>query len=673
MVPDKSSAIGLFRAPKQFSIPLFQRGYVWTLEKQVVPLWADIEDRTAKLLEQIAVKLTAPAALRKVQNHFLGSIVVTRVASSTFGRVETFEVIDGQQRTTTLYLLLLAFRHAAQDMGLVSAAQIVEPLLRNPGPYPGHAHDRYKVWPTRAGRDEMELLSGAASVADILKLFPARTSKQSLDRPLMVQAFLYMYGACVSYLCGLDMAGPEVEGQPHDRSNQLVKSVREGASLHLPAAIAPDAEMRAEQLYVALDQLMQVMVLMLDGEDDPQVIFETLNARGEPLLASDLIRNFVFLRAAGQDANVDALYTEYWQQFDQERDDAKRVRANKYWREKQRQGRLTHPRIDLFFYHYTLLRCKTDTKVPHVFSAFKEWWQSEPRDIASELARVVAASERFRQILTPVGTGAVAEFGRLIRGLDVASVTPVVLALQEELADDDVALSQALQDLGSYIVRRTVCGLTKKNFNRIFMQLIVVVQSGRHAARELRRHLLTLRGESQYWPSDEEFEDAWLHAKAYKELRAGRVITLLRALELAEFARTTRDRDLGELSGLTVEHVLPQKWEAHYPLATPDDAARALRETHLHSFGNLALLTQSLNSRVSNGPFVVVEANGKLSGKRVHICKDSLLATNAYFQDLLAWSDHDITVRGAKMFDVAVRLWPKPSVPPEVEQEAVSQ
>lgn len=669
MVPDKSSAIALFRSPKQFSIPLFQRGYVWTLEKQVAPLWADIEDRVSKLLEQLAAKAASPAALRKVQNHFLGSIVVTRVTGNTFGRVETFEVIDGQQRTTTLHLLLLAFRHAAKDMGLTSAAQIVEPLLRNPGPYPGHTNDHYKVWPTRAGRDEIELLSGAASVADVLKLFPARTLKQSLDRPLMVQAFLYMYGACVSYLCGLDLAGPEVEGQPHDRSNQLVKSVREGPSLNLPTAPAHDAETRAEQLYLALDHLMQVMVLTLDGEDDPQVIFETLNARGEPLLASDLIRNFVFLKAAGLDANVDALYTEHWQQFDQERDDAKRVRANKYWREKQRQGRLTHPRIDLFFYHYTLLRCKTDTKVTHVFSAFKEWWLSEPRDIAKELTRIVAASERFRQILTPTGTGAVAEFGRLVRGLDVASVTPVVLALQEKLADDEVALAQALQDLGSFIVRRTVCGLTKKNFNRIFMQLIVAVQSGDDAAAVLRAHLLSLKGESQYWPSDEEFKHAWMHAKAYKDLRAGRVLTLLRALELVELSQTKRDRDLGELSDLTVEHVLPQKWEAHYPLASTSDAARSERETRLHSFGNLALLTQSINSRVGNGPFVVVDSNGKPSGKRVDICKNSLLATNAYFQDLVSWSDHDIKVRGEKMFDVAVRLWPKPSAPPEVKAE----
>src|SRR5690606_1085033 len=110
-----------------------------------------------------------------------------------------------------------------------------------------------------------------------------------------------------------------------------------------------------------LSDLMQIMTLTLDTEDDPQIIFETLNARGEPLLASDLVRNFVFLEAARQGQDVSSLYDEYWSPFDLVENSEKGVSTNAYWREKERQGRLTYPRIDLFFYNYALLRSQEVT------------------------------------------------------------------------------------------------------------------------------------------------------------------------------------------------------------------------------------------------------------------------------------------------------------------------
>ena len=60
---------------------------------------------------------------------------------NAFGRVPMYEVIDGQQRSTTLHLLLLALRHAAQDSGQMHLAQMLAPLVRNPGPYLVDAND----------------------------------------------------------------------------------------------------------------------------------------------------------------------------------------------------------------------------------------------------------------------------------------------------------------------------------------------------------------------------------------------------------------------------------------------------------------------------------------------------------------------------------------------------
>ncbi len=116
MQPGKTSVIELFNSSRQYLIPVFQRGYVWTLEKQVAPLWADLKDRALAFISQVKqAEQVGIAPLKPLQKHFLGSVVLTPI-SAPFGRVTTLEVIDGQQRTTTLHLLLLAFRHATQHL-----------------------------------------------------------------------------------------------------------------------------------------------------------------------------------------------------------------------------------------------------------------------------------------------------------------------------------------------------------------------------------------------------------------------------------------------------------------------------------------------------------------------------------------------------------------------------
>ena len=109
MQPSKTTVIGLFNAPFQYQIPIFQRGYVWTLEKQVAPLWLDIQSQADALLERKQLAPAAAAAMKPLPKHFLGSIVMTPVPNA-FGRVSMYEVIDGQQRSTTLHLLLLALQ-----------------------------------------------------------------------------------------------------------------------------------------------------------------------------------------------------------------------------------------------------------------------------------------------------------------------------------------------------------------------------------------------------------------------------------------------------------------------------------------------------------------------------------------------------------------------------------
>jgi hypothetical protein len=311
-----------------------------------------------------------------------------------------------------------------------------------------------------------------------------------------------------------------------------------------------------------------------------------------------------------------------------------------------------------------VLRCQQETLVGHVFQGFKEWWQAEPRDIDAELSRVVRASRYFRELISPEGDGYLAEFGRLVKALDVSTLTPLYLLLRERLDPPSLQLRQALGDLASYITRRAVCGLTTKNYNRLFVRLLQEVAASAEPAVALRAQLLRLGGHSGVWPSDQEFLDAWMGREVYKEMRPIKVCAVLRALEFASRTSLQETMEVPPCSVLTVEHVLPQSWQTcgHYPIADMDEAKRLARNRAVQTFGNLTLLTQPLNSTVSNGPFLDYEIDGaRKEGKRSGFLQ-SLLLLNAYFQDtaLTQWNDAEIEARGKQLFRQAVKLWPHP-------------
>ncbi len=663
MQPGKTSVVQLFSAPTQYAIPVFQRGYVWTLEKQVVPLWMDIEDRAMKVLERNEqAKQVGAQVLKAPQKHFLGSIVLSPVGNA-FGRVPTYEVIDGQQRTTTLHLLLLAFRHAARQLVDSPVPGMLDNLVRNPGPY-NVVSDYHKVWPTQAGQDDITLLDGAQDCQAVCLQYPARQGNRRLERPLMVESYLYLYHACLIFMRGVQLADVLNEKTEQTYSDAIVHAIRNdneivGASPELP--LLPTY---TEALYMALQELVQIMTLTLEAEDDAQIIFESLNARGEPLLASDLIRNFVFLEASRKGLNVNGLYFRHWKSFDEQPDQGKGVTANRYWREKERQGRLTYPRIDLFFHHYTVMRRQQESVFSHVFEEFKEWWQNEHRDIDAELARVVRASNHFRDLISPEGDDYLAEFARLVKALDVSTLTPLYLSLREKIDSSSPKLRQALGDLASYITRRAVCGYTSKGYNKLFVRLLGEVAGAEDPAGALRAHLLKLGGHSQVWPSNAEFIEAWMEREVYKELRPAKVCAVLRALEYA--SRTPRQENfkVPPQVELTVEHVLPQSWQTsmYYVIPGMDESKRLARMRAVQTFGNLTLLTQPLNSAVSNGPFLDQEYEGKsIKGKRSSF-RDSLLILNAYFQqsNIQQWADAEIRARGQHLLQQALVLWSKP-------------
>ena len=405
-------------------------------------------------------------------------------------------------------------------------------------------------------------------------------------------------------------------------------------------------------------------MIELEGDDDPQVIFESLNGRGAPLLPSDLVRNFVFLEASRvPGADVEALYHAGWARYDV-------GEAGAFWKEEVKQGRIKRPRIDLFLFHYVTARTGRDTRITHLYQEFRRWWGPGDRDVEAELARLGVYADAFARLVSPPrdSGGRYDTFARRLGVLDTSTVYPVLLHLAVEASFTEADLDRAAVAIESFLVRRMVCGLTPKNYNRLFLGLLQHLRQSEDPGPEtVEAYLLRGEGDSVRWPTDGDLKAAWSSLPAYKKLRRDRTRMVLEALDRAHL--TSRQEGLALPESLTIEHVLPQAAEeADWPLPTDSPGfadldfevtaqpLRKMRGALVHTFGNLTLLTQPLNSSVGRGPF---------SKKRPAITAQSQIPLNAYFQrfgDGARWAAPEIMKRGEALLDVAVGVWPRPLV-----------
>lgn len=660
MRPDKKAVTDLFSERVQYLIPLFQRGYVWTLNDQVQPLWEDLVDRLeAILLHQADAEKVGESKLKPLRRHFLGTVVIGSLKGSSSDSVGSRDVIDGQQRITTLQILLLAFRDLLAPLDDEALTYDLKPLTQNIGKY-RRATDTLKVLPTNVGRDVMQALAEAGGATAVCERFQVKVGKQRLERPAMVRAYLFFHGMLACHLRGLryddPIPGSVAGADERTVAYAVIRSIEQDNQFRLPGADLPIDVSHGHALLTTLREGFQIMSLELEEEDDPQIIFETLNARGAPLLPSDLIRNFIFLQATRNSEPVDDLYRLGWQHFDDTPDESEAAKGAKFWKQLERQGRLKSSRLDLLMYYYVGLRKCEDLKVSHVFNEFKDWWQEEPRETRVELERISRLAEHFRTFLVPRQSTRFGLFCRRLKLLDVSTATPLVMYLLEHHKPDSAEFIQAITDIESYLVRRFICGLTTKGYNRVFLNRLLaeMVREGKTDVTSLRIKFLALGGDSQIFPDDESFSRNWCHRGLYQGRNTSKVRAILEALELA--LRGKKQEALALPSGLTVEHVLPQKWGKEWPLLTEDGELIAKRDRLLHSIGNLTLVTQSFNSALSNAAFSV---------KRPEIVSTSLLMLNTHFQAYTEgeeWNEDEIIKRAESLLATALKVWPYPGL-----------
>lgn len=622
MKTDKTSIYDLFQTHRRYVVPIFQRGYVWGQEGQWRPLWDDLVAQAAATARHSA----HPAA--GVHKHFLGAVVLN-LTQTALSQVPVVEIIDGQQRLTTIQVLLAALRDATRTLDDPYVKADLNRLTANQEPL-AHPDDQFKVWPTSAIQDHVRNIMTLGSPEALEALYSQshkfRYKKWDPPRPPLLEAYLFFSAQIRAFISGTD--------------DDLPIELEE---------LSP--EQRALKIVEALVRDIQLVTIQLEQEDDAQVIFETLNARGEPLTPSDLVRNFIFLSATRQGKDTSSLYQDRWRKFEEE------PPGRPFWKQDERQGRLRRSRMDLFLFHYVTFMTGQELKIGHLYQEFREWWDSvDDRGIESELDEMNAHSDTYKLLLEPDRSTTFGQSAERIRILDTTTAYPLILWVANELGTDHPEFVKIVQSIEAYLVRRMVCGYNQKAYNRVFLEHLRHLRdsSAPLDSMVVRTLLGASQAESVRWPTDAEFRNHLVGDETYKTLGPRRTGMLLDAIDRAHQGAYREKVDV--ISKLTVEHVLPQKgteldWPLEMKLGESLGEARARRLSSLQQLGNLTLLTQELNSAVSNGPF---------TEKRPEIAVQSALALNTYFQAETPWGEEQIKARGEKLADMALSIWPGP-------------
>ena len=384
------------------------------------------------------------------------------------------------------------------------------------------------------------------------------------------------------------------------------------------------------------------MVITLGESDDAQVIFETLNSKGEPLLAMDLVRNNIFYRAEKQDAEVETLYKRLWDPLD-----------HPWWREPAPNARPKRPRLDHFLAHMLAAETGRKISIRELYAEYRDFAVPKGKPRFENVEDELKLLERYAPVYrTLEGQESLAWLGRKLATWQVTTVYPVALQMGRE----DVPLEERerlAQLIYSYLVRRTLCKFTAKNLNKVFQSVAAEFLENGVSATSFKGYFAKNIGDSSRFPTDREVRHGILNENAYAISPGPRLTDILWEMELASrpalAEQTEQPRDLWG------EHVMPQSWGDDWSFEDgttghhlDEDGKTIARNAILHTLGNLTLLTGGLN--ISSGKKGFGE-------KKAKFADHSGLFLNKWFNDKSQWTEKEIGERGEHLADPAVARW----------------
>ena len=585
----------IFIHPQQLLIPPFQRPYVWEKEEQWAPLWHDIRRLTELLI----------ADPNSHASHFLGAIVL-QAQEHGHGNVQLNNIIDGQQRLTTLQLLMDATAAVLEESGMDDLTGQLDMLTHNQAMYVGRGESRLKVRHANRDREAFDEVMDADPPVAYERL------KHSGSR--LVKAHQYFIEVVAEWLGDASALGYAL------RASTLVRAMTGG---------------------------VQIVSINLAPLENSQEIFETLNARGTPLTAADLIKNFVFQRLHAEGTDTKTAYAEHWP-FE-----------SRFWEETVSVGRYPISRSSLFFNQWLTAHTGEEVSPKSTFTRFKHFIELESKKDLSDLLPHITQQAAHYETWTLAARDADRQLDRVelamyrMQASELELLKPLLLWLHDPEQKVPKPVIDAVIDVTeSWVIRRQMLRLASGDLGRIVAELIRVYSSAEpdDLAERISSHLSRLNVASSYWPGDDEIRLALVTEPAYRRFRRGRLRMLLEAIE--DRQRLMTNQPQVSRRGYPIEHVLPQHWEKHWAVDSPEDVEN--RAAHVHRLGNLTLLTQTLNSKVSNGPW---------NAKRSALVDHDTLLLNSRLLSATAdreWTEDEIDARTNTLIDDLLAIWPVP-------------
>ena len=572
----------LFDTPVSYRIPVFQRPYAWTKEKQWRPLWSDAQ--------RIAEKLLTAEPREKLTPHFMGAIVLQFQSAETAHVVRRI-VVDGQQRLTTLQLLIRATQEAFQSLDYTQRANKLSKLTLNKK----QAQEEDLDSDTKVRQSNVNDLK---SFQDVIRGYS--DPRQPL-RPIG-EAYQYFLKEIIDWL----------NEEPANRGS------------------------RAEALEVTLSKYLQLATVDLDVGERPHFIFSVLNARSEPLKESDHIKNTVMYESNVVDDAAKA--NELWGIFDR----------SEWWRSSTREGRYSRIHLDRFLNYWVVMRTHKEVNADSVSTEFNKFLESNSLPIDKVASDIRKAGQVYQDLEETRNPG-IEAFLRRVKTMEIGVAMPVLMWLYTTDIPDRIR-KRSIRVIESYLVRRMLCGVTTQGLNKLFVELLIRAEdnSPDTADQVILDFLDDLTVENRLWPNDTMLYENLVGVPLRSTV--ARQTMVMEAIE--SHLRSDRTEAMSQ-ERLTREHIMPSKWQRHWPLpegVTGDEAIDA-RDRTVKEIGNLTLVTGKLNASLSNAPW-----SEKIETLRRH----TTLRLN---WELLesppeTWTEESIRDRSRQLADFVTEIWP---------------
>lgn len=546
-------------ASKRFIIPVYQRNYDWKMEH-----CKQLYDDLVKIIRQ------------NRKSHFFGSIVSVQSESGT---MEEFLIIDGQQRLTTISLLLLAIYHLLSSGKMVSRDhQLTDKILKK------YLIDEYEPEEKR------------------IKLKPIKNDQK---------AFGILFDQDEEYIPDSNLT---------INYRYFYDRIQHG-------------ELDIDELFDAICKL-EIINISLNHEDNPQLIFESLNSTGLNLSEGDKIRNYILMGLPNDQQTK--FYEKYWNRIES----------------------YTDYDVSSFVRDYLSIKQQSTPNMNSVYPTFKKYVEdAEVADIEPLLKDLLEYAKRYAFLIK--GGHSDERLNSCIYRLNRLSTSVTrpflleVIRLSESGALTADELIEVFHFTESYLFRRAICDLPTNALNKIFLllhrEIIRFDGDESHYIEKFKYALLSKRERTRF-PSDEEFAECMSTRNIYG-MNPKNKLYLFERLENSETSETKDvwgHLDRGEYS---IEHIMPQHLTAAWIVSLGDNY-EAIHTNWLHRLANLTLT--AYNSRYSNSPF---------AEKRdmPHGFKDSGLRINQWVGRKEQWGLPELEERDQLLKNTVIGIWPYPT------------